>query len=414
MRCACAGLLTAPPSSVPSPEPMRTENRTVLVVDSMGLAAGRQTRAETARLAAVHDALVVPVLRAFRGRRVGTFAGASLVLFEGATDALLCATAIQDRLWEYGRRVPEAERLGARVALAMGEVRIGRSDSGGEVLGEAVNLAARILGEAEAGEVWLSEALWWVVDRTRVPIEEMPPRPLKGFPESARLFRVVRATDGTPYGGAGLALVGGLAPADPAELARRASEGLPARPGRRAAIAALALVALVAVAGAASAVLRRAPSPPTAEALVGAGRLDAAEDRIRALEGQRGTQDPDVLYLHGLVDRARAAGGADARLPLAFETWSRAVARGSVAALAALRREGASDACDLRLLAARALVDAHAPAALPALREIAEADPPAGPPAGALARVLRALGDRTGCASGDVARAGILALERGR
>ena len=170
MRCACAGLLTAPPSSVPSPEPMRTENRTVLVVDSMGLAAGRQTRAETARLAAVHDALVVPVLRAFRGRRVGTFAGASLVLFEGATDALLCATAIQDRLWEYGRRVPEAERLGARVALAMGEVRIGRSDSGGEVLGEAVTLAARILGEAEAGEVWLSEALWWVVDRTRVPI----------------------------------------------------------------------------------------------------------------------------------------------------------------------------------------------------------------------------------------------------
>jgi hypothetical protein len=298
----------------------------------------------------------------------------------------------------------------------MGEVRIGRSDSGGEVLGEAVNLATRILGEAEAGEVWVSEALWWVVDRTLVPIEEMPPRPLKGFPESARLFRVAREAVGPPYGGAGLALVRGLAPADPAELACRASEGLPARPGRRAAAAAFALVALVAVAGAASAALRRArpprASPPTAEALVEAGRLDAAEDRIRALEAQRGTQDPDVLYLLGLVDRARAAGGAAARLPLAFETWSRAVARGSVAALAALRREGTSDACDLRLLAARALVDAHAPAALPALREIAEADPPAGPPSGALARVLRALGDRTGCAAGDVARAGILALER--
>ena len=83
----------------------------------------------------------------------------------------------------------EGDRIDVRIALAMGDVRL----EGGDVFGEAVNLAARIEGQAEPGEIWFSEALYWSMDRGRVPVEELGWRPLEGLKDEVRLFRVLRA-----------------------------------------------------------------------------------------------------------------------------------------------------------------------------------------------------------------------------
>jgi hypothetical protein len=143
--------------------------------------------------------------------------------------------------------------------------------------------------------------------------------------------------------------------------------------------------------------------------LIASGRLADAEDRITALREARGAGDPEVLYLSGLLDSAHAERGAVERLPNAFIAWSRAVAAGSPDALAALGREAASARCDRRRLAARALGDSRASAALPPLRGLAQAEPAVPEPSGALARVMRDLDSR--CGAGDLARRAIRDIE---
>jgi len=118
---------------------MRTESQVVMLTDMKGFTAAtsRQTREENAHMLALHDALLMPVIGAFGGRRVKSIGDALLVLFPAPTGALLCAAAIQDRLADHAWRVVESERIEVRIALALGDVRL----DGGDVFGEAVNLA---------------------------------------------------------------------------------------------------------------------------------------------------------------------------------------------------------------------------------------------------------------------------------
>ncbi len=209
---------------------MLTESRVVMITDMKGFTAatGRQTREENARMLRLHDALLSPVIAAFRGQRVKSIGDAYLVLFPAPTEALLCAAAIQDRLADHARRVVEGDRIEVRIALALGDVRLER----GDVFGEAVNLASRIEGQAESGEVWFSESMALTVDRARVPVEEMGWRSLPGIKEEVPLFRVARAATlaegDPPYAGIGLSLVSGLAPPEPEKLLRTRPRRRPA------------------------------------------------------------------------------------------------------------------------------------------------------------------------------------------
>src|SRR5438132_774609 len=89
----------------------------------------------------LHEALVDPVLRKFKGRRIKQIAGTFLVAFESPTQAVLCAAALQDR----ARRLS----LDVRIGIHLGEVRLAR----GDVFGEPVNIAARIEASCGPGEV---------------------------------------------------------------------------------------------------------------------------------------------------------------------------------------------------------------------------------------------------------------------
>ena len=356
---------------------MRTESRAVMLTDMKGFTAAtsRQTREENARMLRLHDALLSPVIEVFGGQRVKSIGDANLVLFDAPTEALLCAAAIQDRLADHAHRVVESERIEVRIAVALGEVRL----DGGDVFGEAVNLASRIEGEAESGEVWFSESVYWTLDRARVPVEELGWRSIPGLKEEVRLFRLARATatapQDPPYAGLGLGLVSGLAPPVPEKLLRT-------RTGRRPAARASALprvavaLLLLALAGAAGWWF----SLPAAERWTRLGRFDSARRELDALTARRGPDDAEVLYLRGLLELARADAGAGGAQRAGFQTWSRAVAAGSRPALEALAREGKSPECQRRRLAARALGESRTHDALGPLEAIAEAEPPAPEP----------------------------------
>ncbi len=399
---------------------MRTENLAVMLTDMKGFTAAtsRQSRAENARMLALQDMLLLPVVRAFGGRRVKTIGDASLVLFDAPTAGLLCGMAIQDRLWDYRRRVSVDERIEVRVVVSLGEVRlVGTGSVPQDVYGEAVNLAARVEQEAEAGEIWFTEAVQLVADRSEVPTEEVGTRSLKGLEEDVRLYRVTRAASASdprpPYGNAALSRVLGLEPPEPERLARairlrenplfRLAAGAvetAARISPRVAVAAL-LVALAV--GAASWYVSS-----TTERLIARGDFVAAQAAIDERAEERGEDDPEVLYLRGRLAVARARAGKRSSVRDAFQLWSHAVAMGSDDALEALERESRAWECDRRRLAVHALADSGSPAALEALYTLSEAEPD---PVGTVDRVKRFLGADGTCGTGDIAREGIREIE---
>src|SRR5438105_13432838 len=109
---------------------MRTANLAIVFTDIVGYAdrLSRQTYEQSQRMVRLHEALVLPVFRAFRGRRVKSIGGTLLVTFESPTEAILCASAVQDRIGEWNKSVPEWGRITVRGGSSGGEVRQGAVD----------------------------------------------------------------------------------------------------------------------------------------------------------------------------------------------------------------------------------------------------------------------------------------------
>lgn len=186
---------------------MKTENLAIVFVDIAGFTprTSTQTREENTRLLRRFDELVRPVVRAYSGRVVKTMGDAFLLTFRSPTDALLCSMAIHDRIAESDAGIDPAERFTIRAAVNVGEVRI----KGGDIFGEAVNIASRIEGKAGAGEIYFSESVFLSMTKSEVPSEEVGYTELKGIPEKVRLYRVPRA--GEPGGARQMQAGGGSA-----------------------------------------------------------------------------------------------------------------------------------------------------------------------------------------------------------
>ena len=190
-------------------ESLRTENLAILLTDIKGFTARTraQTRSENERWLACHEALVMPVVSGFGGVRRKAIGDALLITFRSPTNAVLCASAIQDRLALYNREVAERERLEVRAILTMGEVRI----EADEVLGEATVLAQRLEGMVDAGAVVFSESLYLAMNKAEVQADELGLRTVCDISEPVRLYGLRRdETKDTPYGARSLGLLSTL------------------------------------------------------------------------------------------------------------------------------------------------------------------------------------------------------------
>ncbi|NRD67225.1 adenylate/guanylate cyclase domain-containing protein, partial [Corallococcus exiguus] len=170
---------------------MKTANLAIVFTDIKGFTerTSRQTLEENQRLLQVHDALLAPLFKAFGGRIIKSIGDAFLVTFESPTQAVLSGIAIQDRLWHHNRQLLEDEQIHVRVAVNVGEVRVEPND----IFGEPVNIAARVEGITDAGEVFFTEAVYLSMNKAEVPSQEVGAFELKGIPGKIRVFRVPRA-----------------------------------------------------------------------------------------------------------------------------------------------------------------------------------------------------------------------------
>src|SRR5437764_4952874 len=114
------------------------------------------------RLRALRAELIEPAIEAHRGRVFKTTGDGILAEFASVVDAVCCSVEVQRGMAaRNGDFVPE-RRIELRVGIHLGDVMV---ESDGDLLGEGVNIAARLETIAAPGGICLSRAAFDQVER---------------------------------------------------------------------------------------------------------------------------------------------------------------------------------------------------------------------------------------------------------
>jgi adenylate cyclase len=131
---------------------------------------------------------VMDRLIAEHGGRIANTAGDSVLAeFASAVDAVQCAAQVQDALAPVNKDKLEEERLQFRIGVHVGDVMVRGSD----ILGDGVNIAARLESLAAPGGICISEAAYGYV-RKALPLDftDLGPQQVKNIEEPVRAYRL--------------------------------------------------------------------------------------------------------------------------------------------------------------------------------------------------------------------------------
>jgi class 3 adenylate cyclase len=115
-----------------------------------------EDEAGTAKAVREHRRAAVPVVSGLGGRVVKTMGDGLLLEFPSVVAAVECAVTIQNMMVERNASAPEARRVVYRIGVHLGDVLI----DGDDILGEGVNIAARLESICEPGGVSISRAVY--------------------------------------------------------------------------------------------------------------------------------------------------------------------------------------------------------------------------------------------------------------
>src|SRR4249919_695634 len=107
-----------------------------------------------ARLRALRSDLIDPTIALHHGRVVKRTGDGFLVEFRSAVDAVRCAIEVQNGMADRNAGLPPEQRIEFRIGAHVGNV---VEESDGDLMGDGVNVAARLEGIAEPGGICLSE-----------------------------------------------------------------------------------------------------------------------------------------------------------------------------------------------------------------------------------------------------------------
>ena len=160
----------------------------ILVADVVGYSrlAGADEDRTLSRLRGLRSDLIDPAIAAHRGRIVKRTGDGSLIEFRSVVDAVRCAIEVQDGLVERNAGVPVERRIEFRVGIHLGDV---VEEADGDLMGDGVNIAARLEGICKPGAICLSEdAYRQVKGRLDLAVDDLGPIKLKNIVEPIRVY----------------------------------------------------------------------------------------------------------------------------------------------------------------------------------------------------------------------------------
>jgi adenylate cyclase len=160
----------------------------ILVSDIVGYSrlAGADEDRILARLRALRSDLIDPTIAVHHGRVVKRTGDGNLLEFRSVVDAVRCAVEVQTAMVERNAGVPPERRIEFRVGIHLGDV---VEESDGDLMGDGVNIAARLEGICQPGGVCLSEdAYRQVRGRLDLAITDLGQTQLKNIAETIRVY----------------------------------------------------------------------------------------------------------------------------------------------------------------------------------------------------------------------------------
>lgn len=129
------------------------------------------------------------------GRVFNTAGDAILAEFASAVEAVRCATDVQSALRTRNDKFPPSRQVRFRIGINLGDVMI----QGQDLLGDGVNVAARLQTAAEPGGICISGSVHdQIRNKLSLAFHSMGERSYKNIPQPVRTFSIVEAEGGAP------------------------------------------------------------------------------------------------------------------------------------------------------------------------------------------------------------------------
>ncbi|MGH6989835.1 MAG: adenylate/guanylate cyclase domain-containing protein, partial [Stellaceae bacterium] len=162
----------------------------ILAADVVGysrLASADEERT-LARLRALRGDVIDPAVAAHHGRMVKRTGDGALIEFRSVVDAVRCAIEVQTGMVERNEGVAPDRQIQFRIGVHLGDV---VEEADGDLMGDGVNIAARLEGIATPGGICLSRAAYdQVRDKMTETFADLGDKELKNIARPVRVFSI--------------------------------------------------------------------------------------------------------------------------------------------------------------------------------------------------------------------------------
>ena len=136
-----------------------------------------------------HKEVFEKLVELHRGRVFNTAGDAILAEFSSAVEAVRCATEIQAALRTRNDQLASGRQVNFRIGVNLGDVMV----QGADLLGDGVNVAARLQGAAEPGGICISGSVYdQVLNKLSLSFKPLGDLNYKNLPQPVRTFAIAK------------------------------------------------------------------------------------------------------------------------------------------------------------------------------------------------------------------------------
>ena len=160
----------------------------ILAADAVGYSGQMGVDEEgTMRVLSAHRAVIDGIIAFHNGRILSTAGDSVLAEFSSVVEAVRCAVEVQDALKTRNDALPEHRRMLFRIGVNLGDVMVKNDD----LLGDGVNVAARLEGIAEPGGICISSSVYdQITGKLDLGFLDIGEQSLKNITRPIRVFRI--------------------------------------------------------------------------------------------------------------------------------------------------------------------------------------------------------------------------------
>ncbi len=165
----------------------------ILAADVVGFSklAGADEERTLARLRALRSDLIDPTIDLHHGRIVKRTGDGMIVEFRSVVDAVRSAIEVQSAMFDRNGGLAPEQCIEFRVGVHLGDV---MEEADGDLMGDGVNVAARLEGICEPGGLCLSGAAYEQVrDKLKESFVDLGEKPLKNIARPVRAYALSAA-----------------------------------------------------------------------------------------------------------------------------------------------------------------------------------------------------------------------------